>query len=83
MGFDGIDPDYCDKIENLMDRAQVWAMDIEQIYNRAEIHSITTSNGDSQDVGVFHNNSTVPVFEFLESAELAYLGWGNSVQKAN
>ena len=23
------------------------------------------------------------VFEFLESAELAYLGWGNSVQKAN
>ena len=23
------------------------------------------------------------VFEFLESAELAYLGWGSSIQKAN
>ena len=23
------------------------------------------------------------MFEFIESAELAYLGWGNSVQKAN
>ena len=25
----------------------------------------------------------VTVFEFLESADLAYLGWGNSIQKAN
>ena len=23
------------------------------------------------------------MFEFLEAAKLAYLGWGNSVQKAN
>ena len=23
------------------------------------------------------------MFEFLESAELAYLGWGNCIQKAN
>ena len=65
-----------------MNKAKVWAMDIEEIYNKAEIHSINTSKGDSQDVGVFSNNSTVTVFEFLESAELAYLGWGNSVQKA-
>ena len=81
MGFDGIDPDYCDKIENLMDRAQVWAMDIEEIYNKAEIDSINISKEDFQDVGVFSKNSTVTVFEFLESAELTYLGWGNSVQK--
>ena len=25
----------------------------------------------------------VTVFEFLEASELAYLGWGNSVKKAN
>ena len=32
---------------------------------------------------MFSDNSKVTVFEFLELAELAYLGWGNSVQKAN
>ena len=35
------------------------------------------------DVGIFSDNSQTTVFEFLEAAELAYLGWGNSVQKAN
>ena len=35
------------------------------------------------DVGIFSDNSKVTVFEFLESAKLAYLGWGNSIQKAN
>ena len=34
------------------------------------------------DVGIFSNNSLITVFEFLEAAELAYLGCGNSVQKA-
>ena len=56
---------------------------MEDIYNRAEVHSINTSKGDPADVGVFSDNSKVTVFEFLESAELAYLGWGNSIQKAN
>ena len=83
MGFEDIDYDYCDKIESLMDKAQIWAMDVEEVYNKAEIHSINTSKGDSQDVGVFYNNSTLTIFEFLESAEFAYLGLGNSVQKAN
>ena len=83
VGFEDIDYDYCDKIESLMDKAQIWAMDVEEVYNKAEIHSINTSKGDSQDVGVFYNNSTLTIFEFLESAEFAYLGLGNSVQKAN
>ena len=47
------------------------------------MHSTNTSKGDAVDVGVFSDNSKVTVFEFLESAELAYLDWGNSVQKAN
>ena len=71
LGFDGMDPDYCDRIEELMDRAQVWAQDIEEIYNKAEVHSINASKGDAVDVGVFSDNSKVTVFEFLKSAELA------------
>ena len=34
-------------------------------------------------MGVFSDNTKVTVYEFLEAAEIAYLGWGNSVQKAN
>ena len=44
---------------------------------------LETSKGDAADVGVFSDNSKVTVFEFLESAELTHLGWGNSIQKAN
>ena len=66
-----------------MDRAQVWCLDIEDIYNKAEVHSINTPKGDTEDVGIFSDNSQVTVFEFLETAELVYLGWGNSVQKSN
>ena len=49
----------------------------------AEIHSINTSKGDTADVGIFSDNTKVTVYEFLEAAEIANLGWGNSVQKAN
>ena len=45
--------------------------------------TIVQQSRDASDVGVFSDNSQVTVFEFLESAELAYLGWGNCVQKAN
>ena len=48
-----------------------------------EVHSINTSKGDAADVGIFSDNSQITVFKFLEAGELAYLGWGNSVQKAN
>ena len=53
------------------------------MYNRAEVHSINTSKGETADVGIFSDSAKVTVFEFLEAAELAYLGWGNSTQKAN
>ena len=39
--------------------------------------TIVQQSRDASDVGVFSDNSQVTVFEFLESAELAYLGWGN------
>ena len=53
------------------------------MYNKAEVHSINTSKGDSADVGIFSDNAKVTIYEFLEAAEIAYLGWGNSKQKAN
>ena len=83
VGFNNIDSQYCDKVGEVMDKAQNWCLEIEQEYNKAEVHSINTSKGDSSDIGVFSDNSKVTVFEFLKWAELAYLGWGNSVQKAN
>ena len=83
VGLDGMNTEYCNRIEDLMDSTQTWCQDIEELYNKAEVSSINTSKGDAADVGVFPENAKVTVFEFLESAELAYLGWGNSVQKAN
>ncbi len=81
--FSEMDVGYCDYINDLLDTAENWCLKIEDLYNRAEIHSINTSKGDTADVGIFSDNAKVTVYEFLESAELAYLGWGNSVQKAN
>ena len=83
VGFNNIDSQYCDKVGEVMDKAQNWCLEIEQEYNKAEVYSINTSKGDTEDVGTFSDNSETTVFEFLEAAELAYLGWGNSVQKAN
>ena len=74
-----MDSKYCDRIRELMDRAQAWCLDAEEL----RFIKKHTSKGDTADVGIFSDNSQVTVFEFLESAELAYLGWGNSIQKAN
>ena len=81
--FPGTDYEYCDTISDLMDRAQGWSLQVETAYNEAEVHSINTSKGDDTEVGVFSDNADITIFEFLETAELAYLGKGNSAQKAN
>ena len=83
VNFSGTDYEYCDIISNLMDRAQSWSLQVEAAYNEAEVHSINTLKGDDTEVGVFSDNAEITIFEFLETAELAYLGKGNSTQKAN
>ena len=83
VSFEGMEAEFCDKVENLMDKAQLWCINVEDLYNKTEVHSINTSKGDAADVGIFSDNSQTTVFEFLEAAEPAYLGWGKSVQKAN
>ena len=40
-----------------MDKAQAWCLDIEELYNKAEVHSINTSKGDAANVGIFADNS--------------------------
>ena len=81
--FSGMDSEYYDSIDELLDDAENWFLRVEVLYIKAEIHSINTSKGDTTDVGVFSDNAKVTVYKFLEAAEIAYLGWGNSVQKAN
>ena len=66
-----------------MDEVQAWCMNIEEMQNKAEVHSINTSKGYTAEVGIFSDNAKITIFEFLKTAELAYLGWGNSTQKAN
>ena len=73
VGFDRMDLEYCDRIEGFMDQAPIWCLNIEDLYNKTEVHSINTSKRDAADVGIFSNNFQIMVFEFLEAAKLAYL----------
>ena len=54
-----MDPEYFDQIGVLMDEAQAWCQDIEDLNNKAMVHSINTSKGDAADVGKFSDNSRV------------------------
>ena len=38
MGFEGMESEFCDGIENLMDKAQTWCLNIEDLYNRGTLH---------------------------------------------
>ena len=80
--FHGVEYDYCDEINKFLDCAENWCLKVEEMYSKAEVHSINTSNGDSADVGTFSDNAKVTIYEFLQSLQ-RYLGWGNSKQKAN
>ena len=48
---------FCDEVEHLMDQAQAWCLNIEDLYNKTEVHSINTLKGDAADVGIFLGNS--------------------------
>lgn len=76
-----MDGEYCDHIIELLDAAENWCLRIEELYNKAEIHS-TLLKGILMMSGSFLI-MPLSLSEFLQSAELAYLGWGNSIQKAN
>ena len=48
--FSGMDSGYCDAINDLLDDAENWCLRVEVLYNKAEIHSINTSKGDTADL---------------------------------
>ena len=75
--------EYWDAVDELLDSAENWCLRVEELYNKAEVHSINSSKGDLSNVGIFSDNVKVTIYEFLEAAEIAYLGWGNSIQKEN
>ena len=60
VGFSGMDPEYCDQIGELINDAQAQCQDVEELYNKAEVHSIN-NKGDAMDVGIFSNNSKMTV----------------------
>ena len=37
---------------------------VEELYNEAEIHSISKSKGDIADIGMFSDNTKITVYEF-------------------
>ena len=55
----------------------------EHIYSRMEIHSINNTKGDTSNIGVFTDNSTRTVYEFIQELEMAIMGWGNNQQRGN
>ena len=55
--FSGMDSEYCDEIDKLLDKAEIWCLNVDTLYNKEEIHSINTSKGDSTDVGIFSDNA--------------------------
>ena len=77
--FPGMDSEYCDSINELLDTAENWCLKMEELHNEAELKS----KGDTADVGVFSDNAKVTSYEFLDSVKIAYLGWGNSLEKVN
>ena len=50
---------------------------------RSRLRSKNSSKGDKNDVRIFSDNAKVTIYEFLNSAEIAYMGWVNSVQRAD
>lgn len=64
--FSGTDAYYCDHISELMDTAENWCLKVEELYNRAEIHSINSSKGDTNDVGVFSDNAKVIIYDYQQ-----------------
>ena len=60
--FSRVESEYCNKINDL-DDAENWCLRVEVLYNKAEIHSINTSKGDTADVGIFSDNAKVTIYE--------------------
>ena len=68
--FSGVDSECCDKINDLLDDAENWCLRVEVLYNKAEIHSINTSKGDTAEGRYF---LIMPKLPFMNSLKLLRL----------
>ena len=50
VSFDGMESKFCEKVENLLEKAQLWCLNIDELYIKTEMHSINTSKGNPADV---------------------------------
>ena len=78
-----MDTEYVDEVSTILVSASNWCLSVEELYSRMEIHSITNTKGDTSEVGIFTDNSSRTVYEFLQDVELAIMGWGSQAQRAN
>ena len=77
------DEGFCSDVRLVLDAADDWVVNVESVYARSEAHAISDSRGDISRLGIFNNNAEKTVFEFIEEADLAMLGWGTSKQRAS
>ena len=64
-----------------MDNAQAWCMNIEDMYNKAEVHSINTSKGHTADVEFFLIMLKRQYLNFLKQMSLPILVGGIASRK--
>ena len=77
------DQEFCREVQSILDAADDWVMNVESIYARSEAHAISDARGDISRLIMFDNNAEKTVFEFIDEADMAMLGWGTSKQRAS
>ena len=83
LSYDGMDGEYYQSIETLLNCANDWIIGVERIYSISEVHSIASSKGNVSMVGVFSDNADKTIYEFMELLEINLIGWGSNKQRAN
>lgn len=73
--YPNADESFCSDVRLVLDAADDWVVNVESVYACSEAHTISDSRGDISRLGIFNNNSEKTVFEFIEEADLAMLGW--------
>ena len=80
--YEGIDTVYYDSTKTLLESANNWVLQVENVYSTSEAHALGGFKGDLSGVGIFSNNANKSIFEFFEDLELGLTGWGTGKQRA-
>ena len=71
------------EVTDVLIEATNWCLMVEGLYSKMEIHSINNTKGDTSSIGVFTDNFTRTIYEFIQELEMAIMGWGNNQQRGN